>query len=80
MIKIFKKLFIGIVLLLVIGGYFIAKDNNYNLKENSDDRNSFMKDLSGWVINLFGNTKDLVDEAKEKDWIPEKKNETFVDE
>ena len=71
-----KKIFIGIILLLIVGGYFITKEKDYNLKENNEDRISFVKDLSGWMVQLFGNTKDIAEEIKDKDWLPEKENST----
>ena len=61
---------------LLIGAYFIVENKDYDLKENDEDRVSFFKDLSGWVVKVFGNTKELADEAKEKEWLPEDINKT----
>ena len=51
---------------MLIGAYFIVENKDYDLKENDEDRVSFFKDLSGWVVKVFGNTKELADEAKKE--------------
>ena len=66
-----NKITILIVAFLVIGGYMIVADKGYNLKENSGDRKGFLEDFSGWVVNLGKNTKEVVDVAREQDWLPE---------
>tara|TARA_Y100000034_G_C6694101_1_gene305765 strand:+ start:328 stop:558 length:231 start_codon:yes stop_codon:yes gene_type:complete len=71
-----NKIFIAIAVFLVIGGYAITSNNDYNLKDNNDDRKSFVKDFSGWVVNIGGNIKDLTGQAQRQDWLPEDKNAT----
>jgi len=49
-----------------------------NIKENKDDRASLLNDLSGWVVNVFNNTKEVAEKIEEKEWFPES-NETSLD-
>ena len=60
-----------VILLLIVGGYLITKDKDYNLEENQEDRVLFAKDFSAWVVRLFNNTKDLTEDVKVKEWLPE---------
>ena len=66
-----NKLTILFVAFLVIGSYMIVSNNDYDLKEDAEDRKGFLKDFSGWVVNLGKNTKDVVDVARDKEWLPE---------
>jgi len=70
----FKKIIIGIIILLLIGAYFIQKDTGLDTKEQ---KLTFTKRMFSWVGNLFGNIKDVTSYATKKDWLPEeKKNST----
>lgn len=71
-----NKILIGVVIFLVIGAYLITTRANYDLKENSQDRVSFLKDFSGWIVNLGKNVKELSGTAKDQDWLPQDYNET----
>ena len=71
-----KKLIIFIVIFLVIGAYIITTRANYNLKENKEDRISFFKDFSGWVVNLGKNLKDITGLASKQEWLPKEQNAT----
>ena len=71
-----RGLFIIIVIFLLVGAYSISKQNNYNLKDNPEDRSSFYNDFTGWLVNLGGNVKDVGEEATKKEWLPTEKNET----
>ena len=66
-----QKLIFMVILLLIVGGYLITKDKDYNLEENQEDRVLFAKDFSAWVARLFNNTKDLTEDVKVKEWLPE---------
>ena len=66
-----QKLIFMVILLLIVGGYLITKDKDYNLEENQEDRVLFAKDFSAWVVRLFNNTKDLTEDVKVKEWLPE---------
>lgn len=56
---------------LIIGSYLIIVNNDYDLKNNSQDREGFLKDFSGWVVNLGKNAKDVGEVVKEKEWLPD---------
>ena len=71
-----KKLTVIIAIFLLIGAYMIVKDKDYDLKEDSQDRVSFLKDFTGWITNLGKNVKDLGSEAKDQEWLPQEYNET----
>lgn len=49
----------------------ITVNKDYDIQNDADDRKSFLKDFSGWIVNLGKNTKEMVDVAKEQDWLPE---------
>ena len=66
-----QKLICMVILLLIVGGYLITKDKDYNLEENQEDRVLFAKDFSAWVVRLFNNTKDLTEDVRVKEWLPE---------
>jgi hypothetical protein len=66
-----NKITIGIVAFLLIGGYMITVDKGYDIRENSEDRKSFLKDFSGWVVNLGKNAKEVGTVVKDKEWLPE---------
>ena len=71
-----KKITIAVAVFLLIGGFMITSNNDYDLKEDNDDRKSFLKDFTGWVVNLGSNIKDLTGYAQKQEWLPEDKNET----
>ena len=56
---------------MLVGAYAITTKQDYDLKENSEDRRGFLKDFSGWIVNLGKNTKEIADVAKEQDWLPD---------
>lgn len=64
------KISILIIIFLVIGAFLIVKQNNFDLKENSEDRISFAKKFSGWIVNIGKNIKDLTGEATNQEWLP----------
>jgi len=74
MAKLISRLAVLIIILLVIGAYFIKTYNNYNLK-NKDDLISFIKVYSGWVYGVFVNVKDITGYTAKKEWLP-KNNQT----
>ena len=49
----------------------ITTNKDYDIKEDADDRKSFLKDFSGWIVNLGKNVKDVADVAGDKEWLPE---------
>jgi len=71
----FKKIIIGIIIVLLIGAFFIQKDTGLDTKEQ---KISFAKAMVSWVGDLFSNTKDITAYAAKKDWKPvdEPKNST----
>lgn len=71
-----KKLLITIIVFLIIGAYLITTRANYNLKENKEDRVSFLKDFSGWVINLGKNLQEITGLASKQEWLPKEQNAT----
>ena len=71
-----NKITIGVVIFLILGAYLITTKNSYDLKEDSQDRISFLKDFSGWIVNLGKNVKELSGTAKDQDWLPQDYNET----
>ena len=68
-----KKLIVLIIILLVIGAYFIKTYNDLNLKE-AKDMKTFIKVYSGWIYNLVLNVKDITGYVIQKEWLP--KNNT----
>ena len=71
-----KKLIIFAIIFLIIGAYIITVKNNYNLKDESGDRMSFLKDFSGWVVNIGKNLKDITGLASKQEWLPQDQNAT----
>lgn len=69
----FKKIIIGIIIILLIGAYFIQKDTGLDTK---DQKVTFTKKMFSWVGNLFVNIKDVTSYTTKKDWLPEKENST----
>lgn len=65
-----RKISIAIIIFLVIGAFLIVKQNNLDLKENSEDRVSFAKKFSGWVFSIGKNIRDLTGEAAKQEWLP----------
>ena len=66
-----NKITILVVGFLLIGAYMITTANDYDLKDNSEDRKGFLKEFSGWVVNLGKNAKEVGGVVKDKDWLPE---------
>ncbi len=64
-----KKLIVIIIILLVIGAYFIKSYNDLDLKK-PDDLQSFAKIYFGWVYNLGYNIKDVSGYVAKKNWLP----------
>jgi len=64
-----KKLIILIVILLIVGAYFIKSYNNLNLKE-AKDLQTFIKVYSGWIYDLLINVKDVTGYVAKKEWLP----------
>ncbi len=71
-----NKILIGAVIFLILGAYLITTRANYDLKEDSQDRISFLKDFSGWVVNLGRNMVEITGLVQKQDWIPQEYNET----
>lgn len=65
-----NKITILIVAFLVIGGYLIVMYNDYDLKSDKEDRKEFLKDFSGWIVNLGKSVKDVGEVASDKEWLP----------
>lgn len=65
-----EKITIAIIIFLVIGAFLIVKQNDLDLKEDSEDRISFVKKFSGWIVNIGKNIKDLTGEATKQEWLP----------
>lgn len=65
-----KKITIAIILFLLVGAFMIIKQNNLDLKEDSEDRISFAKKFSGWIFNIGKNIKELTGEATKQEWLP----------
>ena len=58
-----------IVILLIVGAYFIKSYNNLNLKE-AKDLQTFIKVYSGWIYDLLINVKDVTGYVAKKEWLP----------
>ena len=56
---------------LIIGAYMITTNNEYDLTDNSEDRKGFLKEFSGWIVNLGKNAKEVGSVVKDQDWLPE---------
>ncbi|MBI2507921.1 hypothetical protein HYV89_03130 [Candidatus Woesearchaeota archaeon] len=65
-----KKMTIAIILFLLVGTFMIIRQNNLDVKENSEDRVSFAKKFSGWLLNIGKNIKIITGEAARQDWLP----------
>ena len=68
----FKKIIIAIIIVLLVGAYFIQKDTGIDTKEQ---KTNFIKRMFSWVGDLFGNMKDVTSYAAKKDWKPENSTE-----
>jgi type II secretory pathway component PulM len=66
-----SKITIAILIFLLVGAYSIIRQNDLDVKENQEDRVSFVKKFSGWVLNLGKNVKDLTGEATKQEWLPQ---------
>ena len=71
-----NKLTILAVGFLLFGAYMITTSQEYDLKDDSADRKGFLKDFSGWIVNLGQNTKEIAGVAKDQDWLPDEDYET----
>lgn len=66
-----KKITIAVILFLLVGAFMIIKQNNFDIKEDSEDRVSFTKKFTGWLLNVGKNIKDLTGQATQKEWLPQ---------
>ena len=58
----------------------ITTSQDYDLKDDPGDRKGFLKDFSGWIVNLGKNTKEIAEVAKEQEWLPDEDDyEMFSD-
>jgi len=71
-----KKLTIFIIVFLLIGAYVITTRGNYDIKENPEDRKSFLKDFSGWMISIGKNMAEITGLVQKQEWIPQEYNAT----
>lgn len=65
------KAIIVIILLLLIGTYFISTSYDLNLKK-TEDRKFLVTNLVGWVVKITKNLFKLSGEAVKLDWNPVK--------
>ena len=65
-----KKTVFFLLIFLVIGRYMIANSLQTDFNEKSD-KVYFAKTFAGWAFDIGKNTKDVVDYAADKDWLPE---------
>jgi heme/copper-type cytochrome/quinol oxidase subunit 2 len=70
-----KKITIAIIIFLFIGAYSIVRQNDLDVKDNQEDRVSFVKKFSGWIFNIGKNVKDLTGEATKQEWLPQEQND-----
>jgi len=63
-----KKIIITIIVVLLVGAFFIQKDTGLDTKEQ---KANFAKSMFTWTKNLFTNAKDVTAYAAKKDWKPE---------
>ncbi len=63
----------AVIIILLVGSYFIQKDTGLDTKEQ---KANFAKRMISWVGDIFQNTKDVTSYATKKDWLPEKENST----
>lgn len=71
-----NKILVIVIIFLLIGAYLITTRANYNLKEDKQDRISFLKDFTGWIVNLGKNMMEITGLAQKQDWLPQEYNET----
>jgi hypothetical protein len=67
------------VAFLLVGAYMITTGNDYDIREDTDDRKSFLKDFSGWMVNLGKNIKEVGEVTKNQDWLPEYEERNATD-
>lgn len=72
----FKKIIIGVIIVLLIGAYFIQKDTGMDTKEQ---KTNFVKGMFSWVGNLLGNIKDVTSYSIKKDWLPTNETENSTE-
>ena len=63
-----------IVAFLLVGAYIISINRNYDLQNNAEDREGFIRDFSGWIVNVGKNLKDVTNVAREKEWLPDEED------
>ena len=68
------KFMILIVAFLLVGAYIISINRNYDLQNNAEDREGFIRDFSGWIVNVGKNLKDVTNVAREKEWLPDEED------
>ena len=68
------KFMILIVAFLLVGAYIISINRNYDLQNNAEVREGFIRDFSGWIVNVGKNLKDVTNVAREKEWLPDEED------
>lgn len=73
-----KKLILIFIIFLVIGGFLIKSQNNLDLK-NEEDKQTFIKSFTTWVLQVGKNVFELTGHASRLNWLPDNKtiNETI---
>lgn len=64
-----RKALVLLIILLVIGAYFIKTYNNLDLKKPKD-LGTFVKVYSAWIYNLGVNVRDVTGYVTKKEWLP----------
>ena len=63
------KIYIFIVMLLLIGAFFIISQNNLALKETGN-LNKFISLYSAWIEIILDNSSGAVGYVVKMDWLP----------
>ena len=64
-----KKVIIGLVILLIIGGWMIKSSYNTDFDE-SEDRKTFFKTFGSWIKSLGGNMLAITSYTVAQNWTP----------
>ncbi len=64
------KILIFIIMLLLIGAFFIISQNNLALN-NSENIKTFFSSYNNWINNLIGNVGELTGYIVKLEWLPE---------
>jgi hypothetical protein len=59
-----------IVVFLLVGGYMIYDHLDTDFEE-SEDRDSFLREFAKWIFQLGKSTKSTVGHAIDQDWLPD---------